>query len=77
MKTIEKGAQASVDPKSDPEQLKTYFASVLPQFDRERVYPNDIKKMIQWYNLLVSSGYTDFTLNGNEEEKANMAEKED
>ncbi len=74
MKALENGAQASIDPKSEAEQLKAYFATVLPEFDRERVYPNDIKKMIQWYNLLISNGYTDFTLNGNEEEKAHVEE---
>ena len=33
---------------------------VLPHFDRERVHPNDIRKLISWYNLLVKSGNTDF-----------------
>ena len=38
---------------------------MLPNFDRERVYPTDIKKLISWYNLLVETGNTDFV----EEEK--------
>ena len=41
------------------------MAEVLPNFDRERVYPTDIKKLISWYNLLVETGNTDFV----EEEK--------
>lgn len=61
MKELEKAAVASIDPKSDAESLRTYFARLVPDFDRERVYPTDIKKLIQWYNLLISSGYTDFT----------------
>jgi hypothetical protein len=33
---------------------------VLPNFDQDRVYPSDIKKLILWYNLLVQYGITDF-----------------
>jgi hypothetical protein len=62
MKVKENGAEASVDPKSDAEALRAYFAEIVPDFDRERVYPTDIKKLIQWYNLLVSTGNTDFSL---------------
>lgn len=61
MKELEKATVASIDPKSDAESLRSYFARLVPDFDRERVYPTDIKKLIQWYNLLISSGYTDFT----------------
>jgi hypothetical protein len=42
----------SIDHKSDSETLKTYFAAVLPAYDRGRVYVSDIKKMINWYNIL-------------------------
>lgn len=62
MKTKENGAKATVDPKADAETLRTYFAEIVPDFDRERVYPTDIKKLIQWYNLLVSTGNTDFSV---------------
>ena len=62
MKAKENGAEASVDPKADTEALRAYFAEIVPDFDRERVYPTDIKKLIQWYNLLVSTGNTDFSL---------------
>jgi hypothetical protein len=43
-----------------PEELRTYFETVLPAFDRDRVYPSDIKKIMLWYNLLVKKGLTDF-----------------
>lgn len=56
----ENGAQASVSPKSAPQELSAYLESVLPTFDHERVYPSEIKKLIQWYNLLVKVGMTDF-----------------
>ncbi|MDR1645684.1 MAG: DUF5606 domain-containing protein [Tannerellaceae bacterium] len=44
-----------------PDELRAYLATVLPHFDRERVYPNDIRKILSWYNLLITSGITDFT----------------
>ena len=46
--------------KASREELMAYFAEVLPNFDRDRVYPADIKKLIGWYNLLVKAGLTEF-----------------
>ena len=40
--------------------MRDYFAEVLPNFDQERVHDSDIKKLLQWYNILVNNGYTDF-----------------
>jgi len=42
----------AIDQKSGNEELKAYFAEVLPEYDDERVYVSDIKKVISWYNLL-------------------------
>ena len=51
----------SIDPKkADNNQLHAFFAEVLPEYDRDRVYPSDIRKLIQWYNILVSNGITEF-----------------
>ncbi|MFT6983786.1 MAG: hypothetical protein ACJAUD_002565 [Crocinitomicaceae bacterium] len=36
--------------------LQEYLSDILPDYDEERVYPSDIKKLFQWYNLLLSSG---------------------
>lgn len=47
---------AAISHKSNPNELKAYFAEVLPDFDEERVYVSDIKKVFQWYNLLHESG---------------------
>ena len=41
---------------SSPEQLREYLAEVLPNFDRDRVHVGDIKKLISWYNTLISNG---------------------
>ncbi len=46
--------------KASSAELREYFAEILPSFDRERVHDNDIKKLIQWYNILVKAGITDF-----------------
>ena len=43
-----------------PDQLTEFFGEILPDFDRERVYKSDIKKMVAWYNLLIKSGFTSF-----------------
>lgn len=61
IKEKENGAKVTLDiKKADNETLRAYLAEVLPNFDRERVYPTDIKKLISWYNLLVETGNTDF-----------------
>ena len=61
IKEKENAAIASIDvKKATSEQLREYLAEVLPDFDRDRVYTNDIKKLILWYNILVSNGSTDF-----------------
>jgi hypothetical protein len=43
------------------DELKAYFETVLPNFDKGRVYPSDIKKLMAWYNLLVKEDLTDFS----------------
>jgi len=48
----ENGGEASVSPKADNNALKTYFSEALPDWDQDRVYVSDIKKVIAWYNLL-------------------------
>ena len=40
--------------------LREYFGTILPEYDRERVYTTDIKKLFSWYNILVAAGITDF-----------------
>ena len=61
LKTLENGKKSSVDfKKASSDELREYFAKVLPAFDRERVHTSDIKKLIQWYNILVENGITDF-----------------
>ncbi len=44
--------------KEDNAKLSAYFGEVLPDYDRDRVYPSDIKKILNWYNLLQANGLT-------------------
>lgn len=57
----EEGKETSIDyKKASSAELREYFASFLPDFDRDRVHDSDIKKLLQWYNILVKNGITDF-----------------
>jgi len=47
-------------PKATPDELRAYFAEVLPDFDNKKVYPTDIKRLMTWYNLLIDAGITEF-----------------
>lgn len=61
VKAKENGNVASLDyKKASVEELHAFMAEVLPNYDRDRVHNGDIKKLIQWYNLLISNGITEF-----------------
>lgn len=62
IKAKEEGkAVSSVNLKTaSKDQLFDFLAEVLPQFDRDRVHASDVKKLIQWYNILIENGITDF-----------------
>lgn len=61
VKKKENGAEVQFNyKKASSDELHGFMAAVLPNYDRDRVHTSDIKKLIQWYNLLVSSGETDF-----------------
>ena len=57
----EEGGKTSVGHKESAIKLEEYFFEVLPNYDEDRVYTSDIKKVIKWYNLLVENGITDFS----------------
>lgn len=61
VKTKCEGAACTVDhKKASNEELADFFAEVLPNYDRDRVYMTHVRKLIQWYNILVEAGMTDF-----------------
>lgn len=59
---------ATLSHKADAAELKKLFEAVLPEYDRERVYDSNIRKVVQWYNILVEKGLVD--LEPSEREKA-------
>ena len=61
IKNLENGKKASLDyKKASADELHEYFTKILPQWDRDRVKNSHIQKLIQWYNILVEAGITDF-----------------
>mgnify|MGYP001157343602 FL=1 len=54
MLLFESGKISRVVPKANSLGLETYFLKIIDDYDKERVYPSDIKKIIQWYNILVT-----------------------
>ena len=52
----EDGKETSVSPKADKLALEEYFFSILPNYDEDRVYASDMKKILSWYNILLNSG---------------------
>ena len=75
LKTKENGKEASINPKSDNDTLRNFMEEVLPDFDRDRVYPSDIRKIVQWYNLLIKNDITEF-LPDEEDDESEVKEKE-
>ena len=72
---LEKGEPARVKPKASKEELESYFFEVFQDYDEDRVYASDIKKIIQWYNILVEKVPEVFTEEAPATEEA--ATKED
>lgn len=56
--------------------IRAYFAEILPEFDNERVYTNDIKKLLSWYNQLLAAGIDSFVEAEEEAETTAEAETE-
>lgn len=52
VKEKESGKQTSISHKDGKDTLEEFFFEVLPDYDEDRVYPSDIKKIVQWYNIL-------------------------
>lgn len=62
------GGKETINPKkANGNELVAYFREVLPEFDEERVYTSNIKKVLQWYNILAAKNF-DFTSISEEEE---------
>ena len=61
LRDLEEGKPTSLNyRKASGDELREYMGKVLPNFDRDRVKMSDIKKLLQWYDILVNNGITDF-----------------
>ncbi|GHT61494.1 hypothetical protein FACS189451_03640 [Bacteroidia bacterium] len=77
IKEKENSQPIDFNPTIKPDELKSYFAEILPNFDRERVYPSDIKKIMNWYNLLINTGNTDFEKEEESEQESEKTEEQE
>jgi hypothetical protein len=55
------GNDPGVDANSDPSELKAFLQSILPEYDADRVYVSDIRKLVKWYGLLLAHAPGVFT----------------
>ena len=62
MYQLEEGQPARIKSKASIEELESYFFEVFQDYDEDRVYCSDIKKIIKWYNLLLDSNELKFDL---------------
>lgn len=76
IKAKENGGQASVRTSDSRDKLEAYFFDILPEYDEDRVYPSDIKKVIQWYNLLQQQNLLDDLDAKNSDEPDSSEEEE-
>lgn len=53
----ENGLQTKITHKSSKDNLMNYFYLIFDNYDKDRVYPNDVKKIIKWYNLLLDKDF--------------------
>ena len=60
VKVKAEGQPVDVKAIGDDTAIRAYFKEVLPDFDEERVYTSDIKKLLSWYNQLIAAGITEF-----------------
>ena len=67
-KTIAKKDDKIISHKENNDTLISFFKEVLPNFDEERVYPSNIKKVVQWYNILATSDFDFSSIKDDSEE---------
>lgn len=65
----QQGGQVDLKSIADNSALSEAFARILPNYDRDRVYPTDIKKLFTWYNILVNAGISEFARKDEDEQE--------
>lgn len=66
----------SISPKVSDFELKAYFEKVVPEYDKDRVYISDIKKVLSWYNTLQQKELLDFSETEGEKKETESEETE-
>ncbi|GMN09451.1 hypothetical protein MTsPCn9_00930 [Croceitalea sp. MTPC9] len=74
IKEKENGGKTSIGHKEEKIKLEEYFFEILPNYDEDRVYASDIKKIIQWYNILHTNGIKDFSEDSKDEKNSSEEE---
>ena len=69
IKEKENGNSTSISPKESKDKLEEYFFDIMSDYDEDRVYPSDIKKIIQWYNMLQKNKMLDFAVESDKQEE--------
>jgi hypothetical protein len=59
--SIHENGEKAIDSKSTDTVIRKYFEAIVPDYDKERVYISDLKKVILWYNILIDKGLLDFS----------------
>jgi len=67
--TVENKGKTTVNKKSPNDEIKEYFEDILPEYDKDRVYTSDMKKVLGWYNLLLEAEQLDFSKKEDSEEE--------
>lgn len=70
VKAATNGEPVDVKALGDDAQVRAYFAEILPDYDQDRVYTSDIRKLFAWYNELIAAGVTEFKDEDIAEDKA-------
>lgn len=78
VKEANNGQPVDVKALGDDNAVRAYFKTILPEYDEDRVYTTDIRKLFSWYNQLIAAGVTDFKSEEiAEDQAAEAAEKAD
>jgi hypothetical protein len=78
LKKIEEieASKSLISPKASPNELKGFFKQILPEYDEERVYVSDIKKVISWYLLMKEKGLLNLEEDSTESAEEKIPEQE-
>jgi hypothetical protein len=69
--------EKTISHKSSPKELMAYFEEIVPEYDKEKVFPHHVKKMIEWYNILQEKMLLDFEEDEQEEDKQEKDQEKD